>query len=90
MENRWLTMFRARWNPVYEQSPVFTIASKDRGVEVFSEQCVKHWRGDDRDRLTTVPAVSTFHPTVDAISGANTSGHMLVWDGGYEEDVIVR
>ncbi|RKP15448.1 WD40-repeat-containing domain protein [Piptocephalis cylindrospora] len=86
---RWLTMFRARWNPVYEKNPMFVITSKDRGVEVFSEECVKYWRGDDPDRLTTVPAVSIFHPTIDAIAGANTSGHMLVWDGGQEEESVL-
>ncbi|CAG8562428.1 6918_t:CDS:2 [Dentiscutata erythropus] len=77
---RWVTMFRAIWNPNQNVHPHYIIGDMQRSAEIFSG--VKGeliWTLRD-DRLTAIPAVNAFHPNLNLIISGNASGRMNAWE----------
>jgi len=80
---RWLTKFKCEWDP--KQSNAFVVGSLDRPrcIQVFSAQNSAKFkltmRLRDDDYLGSVQSVNVFHPTLDVIASANSSGRCHVW-----------
>ncbi|KAJ1912900.1 hypothetical protein IWQ60_009450 [Tieghemiomyces parasiticus] len=77
---RWLTMFRAKWNPSADVPPCIVVGNMKRYVDIFcgstGELVTQLY---DANRITAVPAVNEFHPTLPVIVAGNASGRMTVW-----------
>jgi hypothetical protein len=51
-----------------------------RGVDIIDGKKGKIvWTLEDGDKMTAIPAVNAFHPSIDAILSANASGKLGVW-----------
>ncbi|KAJ1915824.1 DNA-directed DNA polymerase epsilon, subunit B [Mycoemilia scoparia] len=77
---RWVTMFRATWNPNPSYAPCFVVGNKDRLADIYcgtSGELVG--RLCDHDALPTIPAVNKFHPHLPIVVSANASGRVVVW-----------
>lgn len=80
---RWLSKFQCRWDP--KQSGAFVVGSMDkpRCVEVFctgprKKKIQRVMRLRD-DWIGSVQSLNVFHPTLDVIASANSSGRVHVW-----------
>ncbi|CAB1448107.1 unnamed protein product [Pleuronectes platessa] len=73
---RWLTKLSAVWDPKQEDCFVVGSMLRPRRVQVYHEGGrLQHTFSDD-DHLTTVLSVTAFHPTRNALLGANASGRL--------------
>ena len=82
--NRWVTMFRTRWNqnPAATSHQHFIVGNMKRTIDFFSgetgqEMCAL----SDPDRLTAIQAVAIFHPSTEKtlVATGNASGRMACW-----------
>ncbi|CAI2163772.1 11769_t:CDS:2 [Funneliformis geosporum] len=76
---RWVTMFRATWNPNPNLHPHFIIGNLKRSSDVFSAVTGELiWNMHD-EKLSAVPAVNAFHPKLNLIVAGSSSGRMIAW-----------
>ncbi|KAJ1966339.1 hypothetical protein IWQ62_002446 [Dispira parvispora] len=77
---RWLTMFRATWHPSPDVPPCFVVGNMKRYVDIYCGTTGKLvTQLYDPERITAVPAVNAFHPSLPVIVSGNGSGRMVVW-----------
>ncbi|GBC32820.2 WD repeat-containing protein [Rhizophagus irregularis DAOM 181602=DAOM 197198] len=76
---RWVTMFRATWNPNPNLHPHFIVGNMKRSADIYSA-VTGELIGNMRDEnLSAIPAVNAFHPKLNIIVSGNASGRMVVW-----------
>ncbi|KAI8984159.1 WD40-repeat-containing domain protein [Mycotypha africana] len=80
---RWVTNFRARWNPNPNYGPPhIIIGNMKQTIDVYSgntgQEIVQLY---DPDHITAIPSVAQFHPTTEnpVILTGNASGRMVCW-----------
>ncbi|XP_067012181.2 WD repeat-containing protein 76 [Anabrus simplex] len=75
---RWLTPFKAMWHP--RRDDVFVIGAMDpnRAIDVYGVHGLLLRKIRD-PLLTTILSVVQFHPSLDIIAGANSSGRVHVF-----------
>ncbi|XP_036400465.1 WD repeat-containing protein 76 [Megalops cyprinoides] len=78
---RWLTKLRAVWDP--KQEDCFAIGSmqRPRRMLAFHESGQLVHTFQDEEHLSTVCSVAAFHPSRNALLGANCSGRLHVFTG---------
>lgn len=79
---RWLTPFKALWDPRDKTETVFVCGSmeKTRGVDVYSAQTIKRvGRLTNADWSASVQSLYAFHPTLPLLAGGNSSGRVYLW-----------
>ncbi|XP_047195728.1 WD repeat-containing protein 76 [Hippoglossus stenolepis] len=76
---RWLSKLSAVWDPKQEECFVVGSMLRPRRVQVFHESGRLQHSFSDNDNLTTVLSVTAFHPTRNALLGANSSGRLHVF-----------
>lgn len=77
---RWVTKFTATWDPKCQVGR-FVIGSKrqPRCVEVYSVQNTKPLYRLEHELCQSIHSANSFHPTLDIIASANSSGRMCLW-----------
>lgn len=77
---KWLTIFRAQWNPNPDVLPHFTVGNMDHSLDIFSGRGDVLARLSNRSKITAVQAVTASHPSIveRAFSG-NASGRCVLW-----------
>merc|ERR1711871_150775 len=75
---RWLTAFRAMWDPKCNDSFIVGAMGQPRSMNIFhsgGERAVnvRH------ELLTTVASCCAFHPTLDMYGGGNASGKCYIF-----------
>lgn len=75
---RWVTVFKARW----QQSPSdgkekIIVGNMNRAIDIFDEQCVELDQVYDAEKITAIPAVTTFHPSRNWIAAGTASGKIV-------------
>ncbi|CAG8436608.1 9380_t:CDS:2 [Diversispora eburnea] len=76
---RWVTMFRATWNPNPNLHPHFIIGNMKRSADVISGvngELIWNLRDEN---LTAIPAVNAFHPNINFVATGNGSGKLIAW-----------
>ncbi|KAI8089222.1 WD40-repeat-containing domain protein [Halteromyces radiatus] len=82
---KWVTMFRTKWNENRRfgiDHPHFIVGNMNHPCSVFSAETVSKLTDlYDEDRITAIPAVNEFHPTLDSLAllSANASGRVVCW-----------
>ncbi|CAO3592567.1 unnamed protein product [Absidia cylindrospora] len=82
---KWVTMFRTVWNENKRfgiDHPHFVVGNMDHPASVFSgETTSKITDLYDKERITAIPAVNEFHPTLDSLAmvSGNGSGRVVCW-----------
>ncbi|KAK6476968.1 WD repeat-containing protein 76-like isoform X1 [Huso huso] len=77
---RWLTKFRAVWNPTLEDCFVVGSMAQPRQIEMFHESgsLLHTFRGDC---LGSVCSINAFHPSRSVLVAGNSSGRLHVFMG---------
>eukprot|EP00076_Gallus_gallus_P025210 XP_015147685.1 WD repeat-containing protein 76 [Gallus gallus] len=78
---RWLTRFRAVWDPKQEQCFVVGSMARPRQVEVFQDTGVLLHAFCSPECLGSVCSINAFHPTRNVLVGGNSSGRLHVFMG---------
>ncbi|KAI8338898.1 WD40-repeat-containing domain protein [Chlamydoabsidia padenii] len=82
---KWVTMFRTVWNENKRfglDHPHFVVGNMKHPASIFSSESVtKIVDLYDDERITAIPAVNEFHPTLDSLAlvSANASGRVVCW-----------
>nr|XP_019935174.1 PREDICTED: WD repeat-containing protein 76 [Paralichthys olivaceus] len=76
---RWLSKLSAVWDPKQEECFVVGSMLRPRRVQVFHESGQLQHTFMDDDNLNTVLSVTAFHPSRNALLGANSSGRLHVF-----------
>jgi len=76
---RWVTMFRATWNPNPNLHPHFVVGNMKRSSDVFSAVTGELIWNMRHDTISSIPAVNAFHPKLNIIVTGNAFGGMMVW-----------
>lgn len=77
---RWLTNFRAVWDPKNESYFVVGSMARPRQVEVFSVTSTHPLLCLRSEWLTSVCSINAVHPHAHVLAGANSSGRVHVWN----------
>ncbi|CAG8733025.1 7408_t:CDS:1, partial [Acaulospora colombiana] len=65
---RWISVFRATWHPSPDVHPHFIIGNMKRSADVISGVNGELiWNLRDDEKLTAIPAVNMFHPSLNFI-----------------------
>ncbi|KAL6866405.1 hypothetical protein ACO1O0_002513 [Amphichorda felina] len=76
---RWVTILKPQWQRrPHDGIQKFVIGNMNRFVDVFASDGsqLAQLGGDG---ITAVPAVAHFHPSMDWVAGANSSGKLCLW-----------
>ncbi|XP_052528304.1 WD repeat-containing protein 76 [Tympanuchus pallidicinctus] len=76
---RWLTRFRAVWDPKQEQCFVVGSMARPRQIEVFQDTGVLLHAFCSPECLGSVCSINAFHPTRNVLVGGNSSGRLHVF-----------
>ncbi|XP_043933648.1 WD repeat-containing protein 76 isoform X1 [Protopterus annectens] len=76
---RWLTSFRAVWDPKREDCFVVGSMSRPRQIEVFHETGSLLHTFFNMDYLASVCSINVMHPTRNVLAGGNSSGRVHVF-----------
>lgn len=76
---RWLSKLSAVWDPKQEDCFVVGSVAKPRTMHVFHESGQLQHSFLDAENLSTVPSITAFHPTKNALLGGNASGRLHVF-----------
>ncbi|XP_065590268.1 WD repeat-containing protein 76 [Cyrtonyx montezumae] len=76
---RWLTRFRAVWDPKQEQCFVVGSMARPRQIEVFRDSGVLLHALSSAECLGSVCSISALHPTRNVLVGGNSSGRLHVF-----------
>ncbi|XP_021263204.1 WD repeat-containing protein 76 [Numida meleagris] len=75
---RWLTRFRAVWDPKQEQCFVVGSMARPRQIEVFQDTgALLH--AFSAESLGSVCSINAFHPTRNVLVGGNSSGRLHIF-----------
>lgn len=79
---RWLTTFRAMWDPKTDHSFVSGSMAIPRRLDMFTcnedKNKVSSYNLKD-ESLTFISSVNVFHPQLDIMASSNTTGKMYLW-----------
>ncbi|OXB62825.1 hypothetical protein ASZ78_008043 [Callipepla squamata] len=78
---RWLTRFRAVWDPKQEQCFVVGSMARPRQIEVFRDSGVLLHAFSSAECLGSVCSINALHPTRNVLVGGNSSGRLHVFMG---------
>lgn len=77
---RWVLILKARWQPnPHDGVQKFAIANMQRSIDVYDHKG-KLLRRLQSEEMTAVPAVVSFHPLANQISGGSASGKVYVFN----------
>ncbi|XP_059809040.1 WD repeat-containing protein 76 isoform X1 [Hypanus sabinus] len=76
---RWLTKFRAVWDPKMEDCFVVGSMVRPRQIEVFHSTGIKVHEFKDAEWLASVCSINVMHPTKNILVGGNSSGRLHVF-----------
>ncbi|XP_077174374.1 WD repeat-containing protein 76 [Paroedura picta] len=76
---RWLTRFRAEWDPKRDDCCVVGSMSRPRRIEVFHATGALVHSFASQDHLGSVCSISACHPTRYIVAGGNASGRLHVF-----------
>uniref|UniRef100_A0A669PCM0 WD repeat-containing protein 76 n=1 Tax=Phasianus colchicus TaxID=9054 RepID=A0A669PCM0_PHACC len=76
---RWLTRFRAVWDPKQEQCFVVGSMARPRQIEVFQDTGELLHAFCNPECLGSVCSINAFHPTRNVLVGGNSSGRLHVF-----------
>lgn len=77
---RWLTSFRATWDPKYDKYAVVGSMRRPRQIDIFSsEQKSTALMRLTHENLNSVNSLNGFHPSVNMLAGGNSSGKVYLW-----------
>ncbi|XP_020864865.1 WD repeat-containing protein 76 isoform X2 [Phascolarctos cinereus] len=78
---RWLTRFRAVWDPKQEDCFIVGSMARPRSIDVFHEsgELVHSFR--DGECLASVCSINVMHPTQNILAGGNSSGRIHIFKG---------
>ncbi|XP_078097314.1 WD repeat-containing protein 76-like [Mustelus asterias] len=76
---RWLTKFRAVWDPKRDDCFVVGSMARPRQIEVFHDTGSKVHEFRDADWLGSVCSINVMHPTKNILVGGNSSGRLHVF-----------
>ena len=78
---RWLTNFRATWDPKSDNTFVIGSMKQPRGVDFYTGAGDGKWSNvrQTNDNFTTVSSLNCFHPSLDVVAGGNSSGKVSIW-----------
>uniref|UniRef100_A0A8C2UDD7 WD repeat-containing protein 76 n=1 Tax=Coturnix japonica TaxID=93934 RepID=A0A8C2UDD7_COTJA len=76
---RWLTRFRAVWDPKQEQCFVVGSMARPRQIEVFQDTGLLLHAFCSPEHLGSVCSINAFHPTRNILVGGNSSGRLHVF-----------
>ncbi|GAB1611267.1 WD repeat-containing protein 76-like [Argonauta hians] len=76
---RWLTKFRASWHPSREDLFVCGSMNRPRQIELYSDNASCIMVLHHPDLINSVQSLNLFHPTINALVGANASGKLHVF-----------
>jgi WD40 repeat protein len=82
---RWLTNFRATWDPKSDKRFVIGSMLRPRGLDIYVQGA-----GDaattrfervnlQHENFTTVTSLNAFHPSLPVVAGGNSSGKVSIW-----------
>lgn len=77
---RWLTSFRATWDPKFEKYAVVGSMRRPRQIDIFSSElksnALMHLT---HENLNSVNSLNVLHPSVNMLAGGNSSGKVYLW-----------
>lgn len=77
---RWLTVFRAQWHQrPADGAQKFVVGNMNRAIDVYDSAGKRLAQLRDSDRITAVPAVCRFHPTMNWIVAGTASGKIALY-----------
>uniref|UniRef100_A0A8D0G3G6 WD repeat-containing protein 76 n=1 Tax=Sphenodon punctatus TaxID=8508 RepID=A0A8D0G3G6_SPHPU len=76
---RWLTRFRAVWDPKQEDCFVVCSMARPRQIEVFQATGKRVHSFLNEDFLGSVCSINVMHPTKNVLAGGNSSGRLHVF-----------
>ncbi|KAE8618631.1 hypothetical protein XENTR_v10009432 [Xenopus tropicalis] len=76
---RWLTRFRAVWDPKQESCFVVGSMARPRQIEVYNESGKLVHSFWDSEHLGSVCSINAMHPTRNLVVGGNSSGRLHVF-----------
>ncbi|XP_068962021.1 WD repeat-containing protein 76 isoform X2 [Petaurus breviceps papuanus] len=76
---RWLTRFRAVWDPKQEDCFIVGSMARPRSIDVFHESGELVHSFMDGECLASVCSISVMHPTQNILAGGNSSGRIHVF-----------
>ncbi|XP_065051402.1 WD repeat-containing protein 76-like isoform X2 [Rhopilema esculentum] len=77
---RWLTKFRATWDPKTDNCFVVGSMNRPRAVDFYNTDgkgtlITQMWH----ENFTSITSLNTFHPTLNLVAGGNSSGKVFIW-----------
>lgn len=86
---RWLTTFRATWDPKNENTFVCGSMANPRQVDLFSfddnEKKLLQYNVHD-ENFAYITSLNVFHPHFDIIGSCNSTGKVLIWSNDIQEE----
>ncbi|XP_036591690.1 WD repeat-containing protein 76 isoform X1 [Trichosurus vulpecula] len=76
---RWLTRFRAVWDPKQEDCFIVGSMARPRSIDVFHESGELVHAFMDEECLASVCSINVMHPTQNILAGGNSSGRIHVF-----------
>lgn len=77
---RWLTNFRATWDPKFDSYAVVGSMRYPRQIDIFSSEmkssALMHLT---HENLSSINSITVFHPSVNKLAGGNSSGKVFLW-----------
>ncbi|KAM7436162.1 WD repeat-containing protein 76 [Porites harrisoni] len=77
---RWLTNFRATWDPKFDSYAVVGSMKQPRQIDIFSSEirssALMHL---SHANLNSINSLNVFHPSVNKLAGGNSSGKVYLW-----------
>eukprot|EP00794_Sanderia_malayensis_P016708 gene16707-18402_t len=77
---RWLTKFRAAWDPKTDNCFVVGSMAQPRSVDFYTSDgkgrkiaCMNH------ENLSSITSLNVFHPSLNVLAGGNSSGKVFLW-----------
>ncbi|XP_074617744.1 WD repeat-containing protein 76-like isoform X2 [Acropora palmata] len=77
---RWLTNFRATWDPKFDSYAVIGSMRYPRQIDIFSSEVKSHALMHlTHENLSSINSLTVFHPSANKLAGANSSGKVFLW-----------
>ncbi|ESO97818.1 hypothetical protein LOTGIDRAFT_228373 [Lottia gigantea] len=76
---RWLTKLRCIWHPRREDLFISGSMERPRRIEMFSDEGTLVKTFSNEDYLGSVCSINAFHPSLNILAGANSSGRVHVF-----------
>eukprot|EP00106_Octopus_bimaculoides_P018408 XP_014785850.1 PREDICTED: WD repeat-containing protein 76-like [Octopus bimaculoides] len=76
---RWLTKFRATWHPCREDLFISGSMNRPRQIELINDEGKCMMVLHHPELINSVQSLNEFHPTINAVVGANASGKLHVF-----------